>query len=89
MKLAMKIESITFLGAVKNSYVSKKTGNPVEYYEISVKQGGGVGQLATVKEIFDMYEGGQLKDFAKVDLIAEYNSDFRNLQIVGVHSAKQ
>lgn len=88
MKVAMKIESVMFLGSSKSSYVSKKTGKPVDIFDVAIKQGGGVGQLSTTKEVYDMYASGQIKDFAKVDLIAEYNSDFRNLQVVGVHPVK-
>lgn len=88
MKIGVKIENVMLLGVSENSYVSKKTGQPVVFYNMAIKSGSDVGQLSATKELYDMYTNDLIKDFAKFDLICEYSVDFRNLQVVGVHAVK-
>ena len=46
----VKTEGV-FLGVSKTDYVSKSTGQPGCYYNISIKQGAEVGSIPCTKEL--------------------------------------
>lgn len=85
MKVLVKIEDVMLLGVSEEKYTSKKTQQLVTYYDLAFKQGAQVGSVSTVREIFDMYKNGQIKDMQQCTMFAEFNTDFRNMQVVAVH----
>ena len=85
MNLVSTVEAV-LLGVAKNGYV--KDGQQREYFNVSVKQGGEVGTIGTTKEVFEMYQSGQLADYAPCRFDCVYNDRFRNLQVVGIHPKK-
>ena len=86
MKMALYSNGI-FLGATKNDY-TRKDGTPATYYNVSVKQGAEVGSLPCVKEIYDAYISGSLKDFEKCEMRFTFDDRYGRLQVVEIQPTK-
>lgn len=86
MKMALYSNGI-FLGATKNDY-TRKDGTPATYYNVSVKQGAEVGSLPCVKEIYDAYISGSLKDFEKCEMRSTFDDRYGRLQVVEIQPTK-
>lgn len=87
MRLSFVFDGV-FLGVNKTDYVSKQTGQPGSYYDVAIKQGGEVGNVSCVKDIYDMYVAGQLKDYIGCRFDCSYDDRFNRLQVTDVHVNK-
>lgn len=86
MKIANTMEAV-MLGATKNDYVNK-AGQPSTYYNVAVKQGGGVATVPCTRDIYDMYVAKQLEDYKQYRFDATYDDRFGRYEIFGAHPVK-
>lgn len=87
MNLVFNVEG-HYLGAIEKPYTNRETGQSGISYQISVKQGGQVGTLRTVKEVFEICRS--IPDFSPCSFDCAYQEFGKNasIQVLGIHPKK-
>lgn len=83
MKITVQFEGV-FLGSSSNEWKNFEKGTSGITYKISVKQGGGVGEIKCEKEVFDMYVAGQIEDLIPAIFVATVDDRYGNIKVCAV-----
>ncbi len=79
---------VMLIGMDCREFTRKSDGEKFLMYFMTVKQDKNISTVGTTKEVYEMYEAGQIKDFNEYVAICTYNSNSRYLNVVGVHPVK-
>ena len=83
MKLTVQFEGV-FLGSSASEWKNFEKGTSGMTYKVSVKQGGGVGEIKCEKEVFDMYVAGQIPDLIAAVFVANVDDRYGQIKVVAV-----
>lgn len=83
MKLMIQFDGV-FLGATSQEWKNFEKNTSGMSYKVSVMQNGGVGQLRCEKEVFEMYNSGQIVEMVAAVFVATIDDKYNQLKVIAV-----